>query len=245
MASREEEKRRRREEREAAERAEREREARTKRVRMFGGIGLIVVGVAAAVIAIVVGGGSGSSAKKPTSRPAITGTAIPAQKTSDLAQAAANARCTVHSYHWTQGDRDHVADGTKVKYRTNPPSYGDHYQTPASDGDYVGQGTPPTGNLVHALEHGRVEIQYRPGLPAKDVAQLEKFFQDDKAGKFTPGQYLLIFANKTSMPYQIAATSWGRDMVCPNFNQGVFDALRAFRVKYSQQAPEKSFLAPE
>lgn len=245
MASREEEKRRRREEREAAENAERERDARTRRLRTFGGIGLIVGGIAVALVAILVVGGKSNAPKKPTSRPAVAGTAIPTQKTADLTQAAANARCTVHSYHWTNADRNHVADGTKVKYKSNPPSFGDHYQSPASDGDYVGQGTPPAGNVVHALEHGRIDLQYKPGLPKKDVDQLEKFFQDDKAGKFRPGQYLLLFQNQTKMPYEVAATAWGRDIVCPKFNQGVFDALRAFRAKYSFQGPEKSFVGPE
>lgn len=246
MASRQEEKQRRREEREAAERAAHEADARKKRLWTFGGIGLVVLGVAAVVIALVaVGGGGGNAPKKPTSRPAVSGTAIPAQQTSDLAQAAANARCTLHSYHWTNADRNHVPDGTKVKYKSNPPSFGDHYQSPASDGDYVNQGTPPAGNTVHALEHGRIDIQYAPGLPKADVNQLEKFFQDDKAGKYDAGQYLLLFKNQTKMPYQVAATAWGHDIVCPKFDQGVFDAFRAFRVKYSLQAPEKSFIGPE
>jgi hypothetical protein len=245
MSSRQEEKERRRAEREAAERAERERAERQKQIRTFAGIGLIIVAVVAVGGALLFGGGGGKKPPKPGKRPAVAGKAIPAQQTADLAQAAATARCTIHSYKWNNGDRNHVPDGTKVKYKTNPPSYGDHYQTPASDGDYVGQGTPKTGNVVHALEHGRIEIQYQPDLPKADVAQLERFFQVDKTSKLAAGQYLLIFPNATGMPYQVAATAWGRDIVCPKFNQGVFDALRAFRVKYSQQAPEKGFLGPE
>lgn len=243
MASRQEEKERRRAEREATERAERERAARTKRLRTGGGITLITVAIAAALFAVLFAGGSGP--KKPGRRPAATGAAIPAQRTTDLAQAAATARCTLRSYHWTAADRNHVADGTKVKYRSNPPSYGDHYNSPASDGDYVGQGTPPAGNIVHALEHGRIELQYRPGLPKNDVAQLERFFQQDKAGKYDAGQYVLLFQNATRMPDQVAATAWGHDIVCPKFNEGVFDAFRAFRVKYTLQAPEKQFPGPE
>lgn len=241
MASRQEEKERRRAEREATERAERERAARTKRLRTGGGITLITVAIAAALFAVLFAGGS-SGPKKPGRRPAATGAAIPAQRTTDLAQAAATARCTLRSYHWTEADRNHVPDGTKVKYRSNPPSYGDHYSSPASDGDYVGQGTPPAGNIVHALEHGRIELQYRAGLPRKDVAQLERFFQQDKADKYDAGQYVLLFQNATRMPYEVAATAWGHDIVCPKFNEGVFDAFRAFRVKYTLQAPEKQFL---
>ena len=40
------------------------------------------------------------------------------------------------------------------------------------------------------------------------------------------------------MKYAVAATSWGHLIGCNTFNDRVFDALRAFRVKYTDTAPE-------
>ena len=134
-------------------------------------------------------------------------------------------------------NRQHVSPGTTVHYPTNPPSYGPHYPTPASDGEYVGQATPPVGNLVHAMEHGRVEFQYRPGLPSAEVRQMEALFNETD-GSFGPGQYLLLFQNSTNMPFAVAATAWDHVLGCPTFTPRVFDALRAFRLAYTLKGPE-------
>ena len=54
--------------------------------------------------------------------------------------------------------RDHVDIGTKVDYKTNPPTSGKHY------GDWVRSGfySEPKDdrNLVHSLEHGYVIMSY-------------------------------------------------------------------------------------
>ena len=62
----------------------------------------------------------------------------------------------------TEGNRQHVDQGTDVLYRNRPPSSGNHYPTPAGYGvftrDIAG------GNLVHTLEHGGIIVYYRPDL---------------------------------------------------------------------------------
>jgi hypothetical protein len=246
MASRQEEKQRRREERLAAERAAEAKASRDRRVRLLGGGLLAVLALAAAGIAIAATSGKndGGSADIQPKTSAPGSATLPARKVTELTAAAKAAGCQVRMHKWTSDDRDHVKDGTKVDYTTNPPSFGDHYAVPSHDGNYVGQGTPPTGNLVHALEHGRIEIQYKPGLPKREVAQLEALF-DEKLDRYDPGQYLLLYQNATNMPYDVAATAWGRDLVCPKFNDKVFDAIRAFRLRFTQMAPERSYLAPE
>src|SRR5438094_840143 len=74
----------------------------------------------------------------PSSAPA--GVKLPAQKIADLGEAAKTAGCTVinpdQSVATSGANRQHVSPGTKVKYATNPPSYGPHYPAPASDGIY-------------------------------------------------------------------------------------------------------------
>ena len=51
----------------------------------------------------------------------------------------------------------------RVKYNTNPPTTGRHYEIPAEDGIY-GE-APQDEQLVHTLEHGRVIIWVKPSLP--------------------------------------------------------------------------------
>ena len=91
----------------------------------------------------------------------------------------------------------------------------------------VGASVPPLGMLVHALEHGRVEIQYRTGTPAQRQKQLETLLAEPIAGQ-PVGFDQLVFENDTGMPYAIAATAWQHRLACPTFDDRVFDALRAF-----------------
>jgi hypothetical protein len=232
MASRQEEKEARREQRLAAERDAEAAAARKKRLGLATAAVLTVALIAAIVIVVV---SSSGGSKKPKPGQDGTSAKLPAVQIADLGAAAKAAGCTVQDFTAGPHDRDHVAG--KVKYKSNPPSFGPHNQTPASDGDYVGQGPPAAENLVHALEHGRVEIQYRPRLPKAQVDQLEAVF-NEKAGPFTPGQYALVFENRTGMPYAVGAAAWTHVLGCKTFNPKVFDAIRAFRTKYTLKGPE-------
>ncbi|MHB8659579.1 MAG: DUF3105 domain-containing protein [Solirubrobacteraceae bacterium] len=224
MASRKEQKERARQERQAAERAAAERARRSRRIRH--GIGGAAALAAMVIVVLVVTGGTGATPP------------VPAQLTTDLSQAAAAAGCqTKASPFDNNADRKHVPDGTKVSYKTNPPSFGPHYATPAPDGAYVGRSSPVIGALLHALEHSRVEIQYRPGLAARQVGQLQTLF-NQSAGQYGAGQYELLFQNTTAMPYAIAVTAWAHSLTCPTFNPRVFDAIRAFRIAYTLKGPE-------
>jgi hypothetical protein len=122
-------------------------------------------------------------------------------------------------------------------YRTNPPTSGPHNPTWAHDGDYVGKTVPPVGMLVHPLEHGRVEIQYRAGTPLKEQHQLETLLTEPIPGQAV-GFDQLVFQNPTGMPYAVAATACHHLLGCPTFNDRVFDALRAFRAQYVNKGPE-------
>ncbi len=57
-----------------------------------------------------------------------------------------------------QDGRNHVAEGSKVDYKFNPPTSGDHYPSWIAKGFYD---IPRIdGNLVHSLEHGFIVIWY-------------------------------------------------------------------------------------
>jgi hypothetical protein len=57
-----------------------------------------------------------------------------------------------------QDGRNHVDEGSKVEYKFNPPTSGDHYASWISKGFYD---IPRVdGSLVHSLEHGYIVIWY-------------------------------------------------------------------------------------
>jgi hypothetical protein len=249
MASRRQQKEAARQRRIAEERARAARERRDQRFRLFGGVGIAAVAVVAVVVVIAAGSGrSKNGTGTPIKQANTSGVKLPAAKTTNLAAAVKAAGCTTidtpDAIARTDQNRTHVQPGTRIKYATNPPSYGPHYPAPASDGEYKQSNLPQTPYLVHALEHGRIEYQYSPSLPAADVTQLEALF-NEQDGTWAPGQLLLLHPNATNMPYAVAATAWGHVLGCKTFNQRAFDALRAFRLAYTDQGPEQLGTGPE
>jgi hypothetical protein len=245
MTSRRRQKEEARAQRLAEEQARAARERQQRRLRMVAGVITGIVAIAAVGIAIASGGGGNTT--KPFT-PAANGVKLPTPTTSNLSAAVKAAGCTQidtpDAIARSDQNRQHVSPGTKVPYATNPPSYGPHYPAPASDGEYKAGATPAAGYIVHALEHGRIEYQYRPGLPAADVKQLEALFNEG-TGQWAGGQLLLLFQNSTGMPYDVAATAWGHVLGCRTFNPAVFDAFRDFRLAYTYKAPEQLGTGPE
>jgi hypothetical protein len=156
----------------------------------------------------------------------------PPVKIKTLPAAAKAAGCTV-SHPPDQGVEHEEREFTAADYNSNPPTSGTHFPSWYEDGIYAPGTTPELGRLVHSLEHGRIEIQYRPGTPAETVGRLEKLV-DELDG----GYHILLFENATEMPYEIAATAWGHLLGCPGMNDEVYDALRAFTGDYVDKGPE-------
>jgi hypothetical protein len=232
MSSRQEQKEARRQERMALEADEKRKADRNRRLQIVGGAVLGIAVVAAVVVAVVAGSGGGDKSKPKTTgkkNPEVKAVPLPPRKTTDLFAAAKAAGCVVKTFP-AEG-HTHVTQ--TVTYKTNPPTSGNHNPVPADDGDYSGQQTPPKENYVHTLEHGRIEFQYAPGTPPKVIGQMRTLFGEQ-------GQYhALLFQNNTGMPYQVAATAWTHLIGCKTVNPKVWDALRAFRVRYTDQAPEQ------
>jgi hypothetical protein len=241
MASRKEQKaalRQEREEREAAAKAEQ------RRRQMIG----YVAGGVVVVIAVVVGavllssGGSGKSGggkATKSSNVLPSGGSVPSTKIKDLDAAAKAAGCVQKSYKGKS--REHTGDiNEKIKYDSHPPTEGKHYQVPADDGAY--EKAPDIKQIVHTLEHGRVEIIFRKSLPAKDRADLKALFDEDS-------YHMLLSPDPAgdNMPYEVAATAWNADptpngtgklLGCKTFNPQVFDAIRAFKEDNRDNGPE-------
>jgi hypothetical protein len=233
VSSRAEEKQKRREERLAREQAEKAAAARRQRLTMAGGVlaGVAVIAVAVLLISGAIGGSDGSdeTAAAPAAQSDIT---LPAQQTSDLQAAAKAAGCKLTNPP-IEGRNHENKDFTAADYKTNPPTSGNHFPEWYQDGVYEPGGTPNLGMLVHTLEHGRIDVQYKPGTPKHTVAELEALLAEQ-----SDGYHMLLFENTTNMPAQIAATAWGHSLTCPQFNNQVFDAIRTFRAQYIDKGPE-------
>jgi hypothetical protein len=233
MASREEEKRLRREERERAQAAAAASQGRAKRLQFLIGA-LLTIAVVVAVVVLVTGGDnkkSSDDSSTPTT-PTDSNVAIPAPAERDLNKAAKAAGCVLLNPP-LEGN-NHVE--TKVKYKSNPPTSGNHNPIPALDGIYAPGQEPTPEHWVHALEHGRINIQYAAGTPAKQVEQLRAVYSEELNG--LAGYKTLFYQNNTDMPYAVAATAWGHILGCKTFNDKIFDAIRDFRVKYVDKGPE-------
>jgi hypothetical protein len=235
VASRQEEKERRRQERLERERKEAAAAARRKRLQLGGGVLLGIAAIAAIVVAVVIGlggGGSETEAQAPSSADK-SGATIPPQATSDYQAAAKAAGCKLNNPPF-EGAGHEQKDFKPSDYKTNPPTSGAHFPDWYDDGVYAPGTTPNLGMLVHPLEHGRIEVQYKPGTPKADVSRLEALLAEQNSG-----YHMLLFENTTGMPYAVAATAWTHSLTCPEMNDKVFDAIRTFRARYIDKGPER------
>jgi Protein of unknown function (DUF3105) len=214
MASRQEEKERRRREREEAERAS-QRAASRKRTLQIGGGAVLALAVIAAIAVVALAGGGGDKAN-----------------TSNLVADAKAAGCTFQSFK-SEG-RNHTTG--KVKYKTNPPTSGNHNPTPAQDGLYAPGNEPAPENWVHSLEHGRILFQYKPGTPAGQVAQLQKLAEEPLNG--TAAYHVLMFQNNTKMTQQFALVAWTKSLTCNTLDVKSKAVMRQFRKAFTDKGPE-------
>ena len=233
MSSRQEEKERRRRERQEREQAEARRAARRKRMQLaFGGL-LAVAAIAGIVVAVVVATGGGGKGKPKAVSDAAAEANLPQQQVSDINEAAKAAGCTLSNPAY-EGATHEQKTFKPSDYKTNPPTSGNHTPTWYEDGIYAPGDVPNLGKLVHPLEHGRIEIQYKPGTPKAVVAQLEALLAEND-----DGYHMLLFENTTGMDAAVAATAWTHSVTCPEMNDKVFDAIRTFRARYIDKGPER------
>ena len=228
---------RREEERERLRQARQEREkteAGSDRRRLFLGYGaaglvglLVVIGI---VVALTSGGGgsegeahinqeSGSTnGLQPDAR---EGTPPAPVKVANLKQAARKAGCDLRLKLKDEGHTHLPVSSEAPDYKTNPPTSGNHVEPPYQQADGSYSEMPAEINMVHSLEHGRMEIQYSPDLPEQDQLALVGLYDTLYGGT-------LLFPNDR-MPYDVAATTWTNLLGCPEYKGAItLDAIRAF-----------------
>lgn len=233
MSSRQEEKEARRLARQQEEANEAKAAARRLRLQLvFGGVlGLALLAALVALAAGLFKGDSGSAGDKPRTTPKSTAK-LPEPVETELDAAVKAAGCTLTNAKYEGAGHD-KKKFVASDYKTNPPSSGTHAFTWYDDGIYEPGSVPELGKLVHTLEHGRIDFQYKAGIPANRIAQLETLYAE------TDGYHTLLFENTTNMPFEVAATAWTHVLGCKKFTDQSFDALRAFRERYVDKGPEQ------
>ena len=231
MASRQEEKEARRKARLEQEAKEQRQASRQKRLQLVLG-GVLAVGIVAAVVIVLVGSGGGDGDGPQTA--SSSGVTLPAQQVADLQKAVKASGCTL-THPADEGRGHENKQFTKADYKTNPPTSGAHFPQWAQDGVYDSDTTPDLGQLVHTLEHGRINIQYKPGTDPELVKKLEAFVAEND------GYHMLLYQNTTGMEAQVAATTWTQSLTCDADQTGdkMWDALRTFRDRYIDTGPER------
>jgi hypothetical protein len=212
--------------------------------------GLLAAAVLAGLVVVIASGGDGSAASDACDEAHIQntgsfsglepdcrqGTAPPAIQFGDLAESAKQAKCELKLNLPDEGNT-HVPDTQPVTYDTVPPTSGDHNPVPISDGAYRTPVTndlskkPNIRNAVHSMEHGRIEIHYKPSLPEAQQLALKGVFDEEPDA-------MLLFPDP-DMPYDVAVTSWTNEAVCPTYNPLVLDVVRNFRDTLIGNGPEQ------
>ena len=120
----------------------------------------------------------------------------------------------------------HVAVGTNVAYRSNPPSSGNHFPYWGTWGAH--DPALERGHYVHNLEHGGVIIQYGSRVPRATVEELTAFYDSSPNG--------LLMAPLPQLKSKIALTAWTHLELCSRFDEA---AVKAFRNAYRGKGPER------
>jgi len=240
MSSREEERDQLRKAREEKE-AEQQARDRKRMIAVYaGGAFLAIVIVVGAVMAFSGGGGDSSGEAHVALQSGQTngvelderaGTEPPPVKQEDLLVAAREADCEVRAKLPIEG-RSHLPPEAPVpKYGTSPATSGNHVAPPYMQADGAYAETPEEMNVVHALEHGRLTLQY-----SGEIAEAEQL---ELRGLYDSAYSAALFFPNEEMPYEVAVSSWGEMMGCESYRgQATLDAIRAFGAEYQGTAPE-------
>jgi uncharacterized protein DUF3105 len=128
----------------------------------------------------------------------------------------------------TDPGSSHVANPT---FKVDPPGGGDHEPSAAQPGIYKPGQVPSDGQLVHAMEHGFIDLWYRPDAGTEVIEGLMAL------GDEFSNAVLVI--PRPSLPVPVAATAWHRRLLCDGYEE---EPLRAFIKAYTDKGPEKGFV---
>lgn len=112
--------------------------------------------------------------------------------------------------------RTHIQPGTAhAAYNSEPPSSGPHYPQPAPWG--IKDAEQPDELLVHNLEHGGINIFYKPDLPADQIASLKQIFSTlPKSTSFNEIKAVLAPRSANTHPIELAAWTYTYYLATPD-----------------------------
>ena len=123
---------------------------------------------------------------------------------------------------------DHVDEGTRIEYNSNPPTSGPHYAQPSPTGFFADAVEPE--RLVHNQEHGQIVFWYDPGAPQETIDSLEAYVDS------SPGALVATPYSDVPGGFEFTMSAWGASQSCVEVSREVLDN---FRARFQGQAPEK------
>jgi hypothetical protein len=162
----------------------------------------------------------------------------PATTSSTTSTAATTGACSEIEEVDVESFGTHTDDDfTAADYETNPPTGGDHNDTPLQGGAFYTK-PPRLGEAVHLLEHGAV-IGWTNGLSASDQEEVEAAFNEI----FDEGYYQLATIENPDLEVPFALSAWGALQTCEELDTSV---IKPFVEEwYASPKSGESFLACE
>jgi len=197
-------------ERRAAQAAVRAKQQRTRRLAIIGGITLALVALIAVAAFVVLG--------------RVRST----QSTEVLAQQV--------GVSVPDEGRGHVDMGSKLTFKSYPPTSGVHYPVAPDAGIYPTAQYPtglPEGEFVHALEHGYIALLYKPGTDPDTIKQVQQLYSTLPVGKY--GRVKVVVTPYDHMDTPITAIAWGWKLPLQTVDR---DAIQKFYVAHVDHGPE-------
>lgn len=151
------------------------------------------------------------------------GTPPPPIKATKLAKVADEGACYVLLDYREQESKLLGAGEEAPEYETDPPSSGPHVKPPYQQADGAYLVKPDAPNLVAALDHGRMAIEYAPDLSEEIQLELKGVYDTMYGGT-------LFFPNN-EMNWAVAAVTWGNMLACTGYEPGdqkILDAIQLF-----------------
>jgi hypothetical protein len=131
--------------------------------------------------------------------------------------------------------RGHVAEGTRVRYRNDPPASGKHYPLTVRYGVY--EDAIPAPYWVHNLEHGAIVVLYNcpngEAGCATAVRQLQALYGQLPPGKY--GEVKLVATRYPRLRTPFAALAWNRVLPLDTFDP---QRLEKFYSAWVDKGPE-------
>ena len=129
-------------------------------------------------------------------------------------------------------------EGTRVAYRTVPPSFGRYLPTPAPPEPKayrIGEQFPVVERLVHNMRRGYMVVFYDQAAPAAEVDQMAVWARTQDKVLLVPWENSRPRFAKGAM---VGAATWGVTQTCLHLDPASFTE---FRARYpASRAPESS-----